>query len=102
MRFHKHLEELAKQAGLKENQLLLKVNQGIVGITGVNRLEAIMGIEHLSSSDNDEYLNPTKIGARLDTPIKPAEVNILLTELGLQVRKADKKRDICQHLMADS
>ncbi|MBA5724606.1 Rha family transcriptional regulator [Candidatus Liberibacter sp.] len=91
MKLHKHLEELAKQAGLKENQLLLKVNQGVAGITGVNQLGA-MGIEHLPSPDNDEYLTPTKIGLKLDPPLNPVDVNRLLTDLGLQVRKADKQK----------
>ncbi|KJZ81274.1 hypothetical protein DJ66_0266 [Candidatus Liberibacter solanacearum] len=57
-----------------------------------------MDIKHLPSPDNDEYLTPTKIGERLDAPINPIDVNILLTYLGLQLRKADKKRGISQHL----
>ncbi len=86
LRVHKHLEELAKQAGLKDNQLLLKVNRGVTKITGVDQLEA-MDIKHLPSSDNDEYLTVTQIGERLNPPQKARFLNKLLLKLGLQASK---------------
>ncbi|WP_245412538.1 hypothetical protein [Candidatus Liberibacter solanacearum] len=86
MRFHKHLESLAKQAGLKENQLLLKVNRGVTKITGVDQLEA-MDIKHLPSADNDEYLTPTEIGKMLNPVMGAKAVNRWLTSLGLQISK---------------
>ncbi|ADR51966.1 prophage antirepressor [Candidatus Liberibacter solanacearum CLso-ZC1] len=90
MRFHKHLEVLAKQAGLKDNQLLLKVNRGVTKITGVDQLE-VMDIKHLLSPDNDEYLAPTEIGKSLNPVIKAKALNSWLTYLGLQIPKHTKK-----------
>ncbi|RKL52314.1 Bro-N domain-containing protein (plasmid) [Candidatus Liberibacter asiaticus] len=84
LRVHKHLEELAKQAGLKDNQLLLKVNRGVTKITGVDQLEA-MDIKHLPSSDNDEYLTITQIGERLNPPFSARCLNKLLLQLGFQI-----------------
>ncbi|XCD40263.1 Bro-N domain-containing protein (plasmid) [Candidatus Liberibacter asiaticus] len=84
LRVHKHLEELAKQAGLKDNQLLLKVNRGVTKITGVDQLEA-MDIKHLPSSDNDEYLTITQIGERLNPPFSARWLNKLLLQLGFQI-----------------
>ncbi|ADR52934.1 prophage antirepressor [Candidatus Liberibacter solanacearum CLso-ZC1] len=86
MRFHKHLEVLAKQAGLKDNQLLLKVNRGVTKITGVDQLE-VMDIKHLLSPDNDEYLTPTAIGELLNPVIKAKALNSWMTYLGLQISK---------------
>ncbi|WP_202284212.1 Rha family transcriptional regulator [Candidatus Liberibacter asiaticus] len=86
MRFHKHLESLAKQVGLKDNQLLLKVNRGVTKITGVDQL-GVMDIKHLPSSDNDEYLTITQIGERLNPPQRARFLNKLLLKRGLQVSK---------------
>ncbi|WP_280113817.1 BRO-N domain-containing protein [Candidatus Liberibacter solanacearum] len=90
MRLHKHLEVLAKQAGLKDNQLLLKVNRGVTKITGVDQLEA-MDIKHLPSPDNDEYVTPTVIGEMLDPVMKAKALNSWLTDLGLQIPKHTRK-----------
>ncbi|MBY7649784.1 MAG: hypothetical protein C4617_04775 [Candidatus Liberibacter europaeus] len=88
LRVHKHLELIAKQAGLTDNQLLLKVNRGVTKITGVDQLEA-MDIKHLSSSDNDEYLTPTLIGKKLNPEMSAKNLNKLLLRLGLQTSKTD-------------
>ncbi|AHA28008.1 phage repressor protein [Candidatus Liberibacter americanus] len=90
LRLHKHFEQIAKQAGLKENQLLLKVNQGVTRITGINQLEA-MDIAYLPSADNDEYLTPTQIGQQLTPLLNPQAVNRLLLDLSLQVQNHGSK-----------
>ncbi|WP_244464449.1 Rha family transcriptional regulator [Candidatus Liberibacter africanus] len=90
LRVHKHLESLAKQAGLKDNQLLLRVNRGVTKITGVDQLEA-MAIKHLPSAGNDEYVSPTVIGEKLNPVMRPKSLNVWLTSLGLQIKSINRK-----------
>ncbi|KJZ81611.1 hypothetical protein AP064_05815 [Candidatus Liberibacter solanacearum] len=90
MKLHKHLVSLAKQAGLKDDQMLIKVNRGVTKITGVDQLEA-MDIKCLPTPDNDGRLNPTDIGRLLNPAMGARAINTLLLNLGLQEKQPDDK-----------
>jgi hypothetical protein len=74
---------LAGLLGLKGNQRALSAAMATHRETGVNVLE-LTGVTHLDAEIQEQDLNPTLIGARLDPEQTAARVNEILEVIGLQ------------------
>jgi hypothetical protein len=70
--------------GVKGNQRAISAAQATYRETGINVLE-LTGVTHLAAEVQEQTLNPTEIGQRLDPVKKPAAVNQVLCSLGFQV-----------------
>lgn len=85
----KDFHAIAKLAGFVGNQAALAANRATVTLTGVDPL-AIMEAKHLTSEVQEELLNATAIGARLEG-LSAQAVNLRLLNCGLHTREPGSK-----------
>lgn len=80
---------MAKACGLKGNQAILSADRAVKQITGESPLQ-LLGATHLHAPVQEISLTPTQIGELLKTPVSARKVNILLDDLGYQVKTGDQ------------
>jgi len=74
--------------GVTGNQKAIAANEATIKHTGINPLEN-MGLTHLSAEIQEQTLTVSDIAKRLG--IKPRQLNLILTKIGLQTANRDHK-----------
>lgn len=77
----------ARALGLDKNAAAISANQFVRKRTGVNLLEEFGSVHLVAADQQSLYLTPTELGKRLGCSGR--QVNKLLLEAGLQVKKGD-------------
>lgn len=76
---------MAKACGLKDNQAILSADRAVKHLTGESPLQ-LLGATHLHAPVQQIVLTPTQIGQQLEPSISAVKVNVLLADLGLQIK----------------
>lgn len=76
---------MAKACGLKDNQAILSADRAVKQLTGESPLQ-LLGATHLHAPVQQIVLTPTQIGQQLEPSISAVKVNVLLADLGLQIK----------------
>jgi hypothetical protein len=76
---------MAKACGLKDNQAILSADRAVKKITGESPLQLLDAI-HLHAPVQQLVFTPTQIGQQLEPSISAVKVNVLLADLGLQIK----------------
>lgn len=82
-----HLVKAGKLLGCDNNAAAISANQIILQAVGINLME-MYGTTHLVASNQDSlYYTPTELGKMINTSARG--VNLLLAEVGLQMKRND-------------
>lgn len=76
---------MAKACGLKDNQAILSADRAVKQLTGESPLQ-LLGATHLHAPVQQIVFTPTQIGQQLEPSISAVKVNVLLADLGLQIK----------------